>query len=215
LRARYASGVALLACPFCRELFQPGERSTCPVCAVKLVAFEKLPTSDDALHEDGLPRQPEWEPLPVTYLGRGRAALAALAVAGLVAFFSPWVHVTMPDIVTYSGFALARRLGWAWGAGVGWFVLLPTVLSRRTIMHMRGARVAASFLSAVPGITTAILLARPPHGSHGVPLRFAFEWGLYATLALSAVAVGFALVFGGRIEDIALRRGTSAGQVVH
>jgi hypothetical protein len=207
--------VALLACPFCRELFQADERVTCPVCAVKLVGFEKLPMSDDALHEDGLPRQPEWEPLPVTYLGRSRAALAVLAVGGLVAFFSPWVHVTMPDIVTYSGFALARRLGWVWGASVGWFVLLPTVLSRRTIMHMRGARVAASFLSAVPGITAAVLLARPPHGSHGVPLRFSFEWGLYATLALSVVAVGFALVFGGRIEDIALRRGTSAGQVVH
>jgi hypothetical protein len=110
---------------------------------------------------------------------------------------------------------MLRRLGWAWGAGVAWFVLLPTVLSRRSIMHMRGARVAASFLAAVPGVTTAVLLARPPHGAHGVPLRFVFGWGLYGTLALSAVALGFALFFGGRVEDIALRRGTSAGQVVH
>ena len=208
----------LFACPFCRELFQPEERtqhSVCPVCGVKLVGLERLPVSDDALHEDGVSRQPEWERLPFTYLARGRAALTVLSAAGLVAFFSPWVHVTMPDIVTYSGFGLARRLGWAWGAGVGWFVLLPTVLSRRTIMHMRGARVAACFLAAVPGVTAGLLLARPPHGSHGVPLRFAFEWGLYATLALSALAVGFGIVFGGRVEDIAVRRGTSAGQVVH
>jgi hypothetical protein len=182
---------------------------------VKLVGFEKLPPSDDALHEDGVPRQPEWEPLPFSYPRRGRAALAALSLAGLALFFSPWIHVTMPDIVTYSGFALARRIGWAWGAGVAWFILLPTVLSRRTIMHMRGARVAACFLSAVPGVTTAVLLARPPHGSHGVPLQFAFGWALYGTLVLSAVALGFALFFGGRPEDIALRRGTSAGQVVH
>lgn len=212
---RYAARVSLLACPFCREMFPEKERAACPVCAVPLVAIEKLPLSDDALTEDGIPRQPEWELLPLTYLRRGRGALAGLALAGLVAFFLPWVHETMPDVVTYSGFALARRLGWAWGAGVGWFVLLPIVLSRRTVMHMRGARVAAAFLSAVPGLTAALLLARPPHGSHGVPLRFTFEWGLYGTLGLSLVALAFALFFGGRVDDIALRRGTSAGQVVH
>jgi hypothetical protein len=212
---RYAARVSLLACPFCREMFPQKERAACPVCGVPLVAFEKLPPSHDALSEDGIARQPEWEPLPATYAGRGRGALAVLAAVGLVAFFAPWVHETMPDIVTYTGFGLARRLGWAWGAGVGWFVLLPTVLTRRSVMQMRGARVAASFLAAVPGLTAALLLARPPHGSYGIVARFTFQWGLYATLAASAVAVAFALFFGGRVDDIALRRGTSAGQVVH
>ncbi|HEY8041214.1 MAG TPA: hypothetical protein VIF15_15515 [Polyangiaceae bacterium] len=207
--------MSLLACPFCREMFQEKERQACPVCGVPLVAFEKLPVSDEALSEDGVPRQPEWDPLPATYLRRGRGPLALLAVLGLAAFFTPWVHVTLPDIVSFSGFEIARRLGWAWGAGVAWFVLLPIVLSRRSIMKMRGARVAASFLAAVPGLTAALLLARPPHGAHGVPLRFTFEWGLYATLALSLVALGFALFFGGRVDVIPLRRGTSAGQVVH
>jgi hypothetical protein len=215
---RYAARVSLLACPFCREMFPQKEHaagSACPVCGVALVAFEKLPPSHDALGEDGVARQPEWEPLPATYPGRGRAALALLAALGLVAFFAPWVHETMPDVVTYTGFALARRLGWAWGAGVGWFVLLPIVLTRRSIMQMRGARVAASFLGAVPGVTAALLLARPPHGTHGVVLHFDFAWGLYTTLVASAVAVGVALFFGGRLDDIALQRGTSAGQVVH
>jgi hypothetical protein len=174
-----------------------------------------LPPSVDAQVEDGVPHQPEYDPLAATYLGRGRGALAALAVGGLAAFMAPWVHVTMPDIVTLSGFALARRLGWSWGAGVAWFVLLPTVLSRRSIMQMRGARVAAAFLAAVPGVTAAVLLARPPHGSHGVPLRFVFGEGLYATLGLSILALAFALGFGGRVDSIVVRRGTSQGQVVH
>lgn len=212
---RYAPRVALLACPFCREMFEVGESKACPVCGMPLVAFEKLPASDDALSEDGVERQPEWEPLRATYLGRGRGVLALLAVAGLVAFFLPWVHLTMPDIVSFTGFDLSRKLGWAWGAGVGWFVLLPTVLTRRSIMKMRGARVAASFLAAVPGVTVAILLARPPHGAHGVPLHFTWEPGLYLTLALSLAALPFALLFGGRVDDIKVRRGTSAGQVVH
>src|SRR5579863_3691411 len=211
---RYAARVPLLACPFCREMFEKSERGACPVCGVALVAFEKLPPSEDALNEDGAPREPEYEPLPATYFGRGRGPLAVVAALGLVAFALPWVHLTMPDVVDYSGLELSRRLGWVWGAGVAWFVLLPTVLSRRSIMQMRGARVAASFLAAVPGLTSALLLARPPHGAHGVPVRFDWEPALYATLALSVVGVGFALFFGGRVDDIAVRRGTSAGQVV-
>jgi hypothetical protein len=181
------------------------------VCGVQLVAFEKLPQSS----EDGLAPEPEWEPLPATYVRRGRGPLAALAVLGLAAFFSPWVNLTLPDVISYSGFDIAHRLGWAWAAGVAWFVLLPIVLSRRSIMQMRGARVAVSFLSAIPGTTAALLLARPPHGGHGVPLRFTFAWGLYATLAASAVALTLALFFGGRVDDIRVKRGTSAGQVVH
>jgi hypothetical protein len=208
--------MSLLACPFCREMFEKGEHLKCPVCGVGLVPFEALPASDDARHEDGTSVAPEEEILPRGYLGRGRGALAALALAGLVVFFLPWIEVTMPDAVSLAGFDLARRLGWAWGAGVAWFILIPTVLSRRTILQMRGARVAAAFLAAVPGTTVAILLARPPHAPHGVPLRFAFAPSLYATLGLSVAAFAIAaLFFGGRIDDIRVRRGSSSGQLVH
>ena len=182
---------------------------------MKLVPADKLPPSHDVLSEDGVIPQPEWELLPLTYLRRGRGPLALLAVLGLVAFFLPWVSETMPDIVSFSGFALARRLGWAWGAGVGWFVLLPVVVTRRTIMHMRGARVAVSFLAAVPGVTAALLLAHTPHPRYGIPLRFSFETGLFATIALSLAAVVIGLFFGGRLDDIAVQRGSSTGQVVH
>jgi len=211
---RYASPVPLLACPFCREMFERRERDACPVCGVALVAFEKLPPSDEALSEDGAPREPEYEPLPATYMGRGRGPLALVAVAGLVAFVLPWVHLTLPEVVDYSGLEISTRIGWVWGAGVAWFVLAPTVLSRRSIVQMRGARVAACFLGAVPGVTAAILLARPPH-PHGIPVRFAFQAGLYATLGLSAAAFVLGLLFGGRLDDIRVERGTSRGQVVH
>lgn len=207
--------MALLACPFCRELFQQGERANCPVCGVVLVAFEKLPPSSEALDEDGLPPDPERELLPPAYLGRGRGLLAGLAIAGLAAFFLPWVDLTMPDVIALSGFELAHRLGWAWGAGVAWFILVPTVLSRRSILQMRGARVAVGFLGAVPGTTVAVLLARPPHGAHGVPVHFTFAPALYATLGLSIVALAVAALLGGRADDIRLRRGSSAGQLVH
>jgi hypothetical protein len=207
--------MSLLACPFCREMFGRGERTTCPVCGVDLVAFEKLPASAEALQEDGAPPDPLAEVLPRAYLGRGRGLLVALATLGLVAFFLPWVNVTLPDIFSLSGFALARRLGWAWGSGVAWFILIPTILSRRTIQHLRGARLAASFLAAVPATTVAILVARPPHGSHGVPLRFTFGLGLYSTLALSLVAIAAGALLGGRADDIRVRRGSSAGQLVH
>jgi hypothetical protein len=196
-------------------MFAQRERKACPVCGVDLVAFEKLPRSVEMPSEDGLLAEPEWEPLPVTHVRRGRGPLAALAALGLAAFFSPWVNLTLPDVISYSGFDIARRLGWAWAAGVAWFVLLPIVLSRRSIMQMRGARVAASFLAAIPGTTAALLLARPPHGAHGVPLRFTFAWGLYATLAASMVALTVALFFGGRVDDIRVKRGSSTGQVVH
>jgi hypothetical protein len=207
--------MSLLACPFCRELFPRDERRACPVCGMDLVAAAKLPLSDDALSEDGVTRQPEWDLLPITYIRRGRGPLALLAIAGLIAFFLPWIQETMPDIISFSGFTLARKLGWAWGAGVGWFVLFPIVLTRRTIMHMRGARVAVCFLAAVPGVTAAMLLAHTPHPRYGIPLRFSFDTGLFATIALSFAAVAVGLFFGGRVDDIAVRRGTSAGQTVH
>ncbi len=212
--AIYSSGV-LLACPFCRELFDRREEKSCAVCGMPLVALDRLPPSIEATGDDGIPDAPEYRPLPPAYLGRGRGLLAALALVGLVAFFLPWVRVTLPDIVSYSGLDLAKRLGWAWGAGVAWVVLMPTVVSRRSIMTMRGARLAAAFLAAVPGATVLVLVLRPPHGSHGVPLRFTYGPGLFATAVVSIAAMIVGVMFGGRVDDIAVKRGTSKGQTVH
>jgi hypothetical protein len=203
----------LVACPFCRELFGKGEAEVCPACGLKLADMTKLPPSHDALAEDdfGIPTEPHLETLPMSYLGRGRGILIVASLIGLVAFFGPWVHLSSPEIAARSAADLARRIGWIWGALVGWFVLLPTVASRRSIDQMRGARVAAAFLSAVPLVTTSILWFLPPRGGR-VPVRFEWGWGLYVTWAVGLVATAVAVRFGGRIDDIRVTRGGLAGK---
>lgn len=204
--------MALVACPFCREMFEKDEATECPVCGMSLVAFDKLPPSVHT--EDGVPVDPANEPLPWTYLGRGRGVLPVLAVIGVVLFMLPWVHVSLPDDYRFSGFELAGKLGWVWGAGVGWVVLVPTVLSRRTITQLRGARVAAAFLSAVPIVTTAILFLSPPKRGM-VPLHFSYDPAFWATMAVSALGFFFSVRLGGRVDDVKVARGTSVGQTLN
>jgi len=209
--------VGLLACPFCREMFEEGEAEACPVCGMKLTDMAKLPPSLDALAEDdGVPLLPEQEQLAWTYFGRGRGPLAVLALAGIALFFLPWVQLTMPYIASYSGFNLATdRIGWLWASFVGWSVLIPTVLSRRSIAKLRGARVAAAGLAAAPAVAIAVLLLFPPHGRHGVPLRYTWDWPFWAMLAVSLAAVFVSVRLGGRVDDIKVTRGTSKGQHLH
>jgi len=206
----------LLACPFCREMFEEGEAKACPVCGMELTKFEKLPPSLDAIHDEGgVPLAPELELLPWTYLGRGKGPLVVLAAIGVVLFFLPWVQLTLPYIDAKSGFDLAhQRIGWLWASFVGWTVLIPTVLSRRNIAQLRGARVAAAFLSAIPAVAVTILLTKPPHGGI-VPVRYTWDWPIYAMLAVSLTAIVFAVRLGGRADDIKVARGSSVGQHLH
>ena len=90
---------ALRACPFCRKLYTSEEAATCPECDVALVAMSQLPPSLDALEEEaeaGPLTFPENQPLPSSYMGRGRGALLALSALGIFAFFLPWVELTAP-----------------------------------------------------------------------------------------------------------------------
>jgi hypothetical protein len=206
----------LLACPFCREMFEEGEAKACPVCGMELTKFDKLPPSLDAIHDEGgVPLLPELELLPWNHLGRGKGPLVVLALMGVVLFFLPWVRLTLPYIDDKSGFDLAhQRIGWLWASFVGWTVLIPTVLSRRNIAQMRGARVAAAFLSAIPAVAVTILLTKPPHGGI-VPVRYTWDWPIYAMLAVSLAAIVFAVRLGGRADDIKVARGSSQGQHLH
>ena len=178
----------------------------------------QVPLSHDAIAEDdfGIPIQPHLEPLPWFEVRRGRGILIVAAVLGFIAFFGPWVDMTSPEVHLLSGADLAKRSGWIWGACTGWFILFPMTLTRRSIDQMRGARVAAAFLSAVPLVTASILWLMPPHARY-VPIRFGWGWGFHATWVLGVIATIAAVRFGGRIDDIKVARGcvTGRGETLH
>ena len=204
----------LIACPFCREMFQAGEARACPTCGLALSPVSKLPPSYEVMMEDDWPQEPEWATLPLGYWRRGRGALALLGLAGAGCFFLPWAHVRVPEIETLSGYEIARALGWVWGSLVGWGTLVATVMSRRSVAKMRGARVAAALFCAIPLLTTSILLAFPPRGGI-VPVRFDYGVGIYATFALSLIGLPFAIFFGGKLDDLPAPKGTSKGEGLH
>jgi hypothetical protein len=197
----------LLACPFCRQLFPVGETDgDCPECGVRLEPFEKLPPSLDGMAEEagtGPELSPADRPLPWTYLARGRGVLCLLAVLGCSAFFLPWVELHTPHEESFSGFELARhRLGWMWGGFVGWFILLPLVLSRRSIAQMRGVRAILAVFAAMTLVEVAVLLGFPPRPSRLQVLDFSWGVGLYLSALVSALGIGAALRFGGRADYV-------------
>jgi hypothetical protein len=146
------------------------------------------------------------ETLPWTYAGRGRALLAALAALGLLAFFGPWVVERAPELTRYSGFDLGVRLRWIWAAGIAYLVMIPLVLSRRSVHAMRGARFAVGFLAGVVIITVAVRLLFVPSGSVLRPVRYEWGWGLYACGAIAVAILLAATRFGGDLKDLPTRR---------
>lgn len=215
----------LLACPFCRELFAVGEASECEHCGVGLVPMDKLPPSREALAEAaarGELTPPEYQDLPWNYWGRGRGPLLLLAGVGLALFFAPWVSITSPSDAILSGFDLAHaRAGWLWGGAVGWFLLMPLVFTRRSVVQLRGVRViAATFALMTLAETSMMLILRPSQNPY-VRTVYEYAWGLYASGAVSALATFFAVRLGGRTDDLRdLSRlvdvpETSEGQPLH
>jgi hypothetical protein len=196
---------ALRACPFCRKLFTSGEASTCPECDVALVAMSQLPPSLDALEdeaEQGELTFPENQPLPVTYMGSGRGALLALSALGLFAFFLPWVELTAPETVVYSAFDLARgRAGFLWGGATAWVVMIPLVITRRTIARMRGVRIVTVMFAAMTLTEALMLWLMPPHRGM-TPLELRFRYGLYLSGAISLVGMAVAARFGGSLDNL-------------
>jgi hypothetical protein len=202
----------LVACPFCREMFRRGEAKRCPACGLALERLEDLPPSPhaDAEHEEA--PHPDEERLPASYLGRGRGALLGVACLGIAAFFLPWVHERAPEIRSLSGPELAsRQLGWMWAPLIAWMVMIPLVYTRRSVHKMRGARLAVAMLAALGLLTVLLRLAFVPKGTAVDPLRFDWGLGLWATLALSSIALLLGLGFGGRADVLEttrpLRRG--------
>lgn len=211
----------IYACPFCRELYTEGEVEVCPQCDLVVKPLADLPPSHEAQvlanEEENpiLPEAPQDEVLPWTYLGRGRGPLLMVALFGAGVFFAPWLHEQAPEIRTLSGFEFAKILGWIWAAGVAWLVMIPLLLSRRTVRQMRGARVAVGFLASAVVITVAARLAMEPTPHPLVPIRYSWGWGLYAAGFLGLLALGLALRFGGSLEDMPTRRRRPPDETLH
>lgn len=204
----------LLACPFCRELFPEGERTKCGACGLPLVNMDELPPSLDAQAEewDELARiDPDDRRVGRFDWRRGKGALLVLCALGLAAFFTPWVALERPDIAELSGFDLARgRAGWLWGGAIGWFLLLPLVLTRRTPRQMRGVRVVSAAFAAMTLLEVIMLVASTPERP-----GYAFHWlpGLYASGAISLLGSIAASRFGGPRSEAARPLGATTDKV--
>jgi hypothetical protein len=194
----------LLACPFCRELFDRTEAERCPDCDIPLQPLHRLPPSYEAVEEEAARWEqtlPEDEPLGFAHLGRGRGALLGVAIASLLVFWlAPWVSVSSPYSEVRSGYSLARGpIGFLWGGATAWLVSIALVLSRRSIAQMRGVRAILMVFAAMTGSEVAMLLVMSPSRVQGLPIAYEWRWGLYAALALSAIGVALAARFGGAL----------------
>ncbi|MRG92903.1 hypothetical protein GF068_13325 [Polyangium spumosum] len=195
-------------------MFEPSEARVCPECGLPLEDIRKLPPSREAL-EDEPPVPPELETLPITYVARGRGLLAGIASLGLVAFFLPWVRETAPELRVLTGFGFAERLQWMWAPFVSWIVMLPLVLSRRSIHAMRGARLAVGFLAAIVIATVIVRVTVVPESTPYRPVRFAWAPGLHATFVLGLLALFAASRFGGRVDDLPSKEARKGDEMLH
>lgn len=193
----------LLACPFCRELFERSEAEQCPSCEIDLVPIERLPPSVEHLEQEAA----RWEANPeedqrrsLTDLRDGRGVCLGVAIAGMGAFaVLPWVEMTAPELRSLSGYALARGpLAWLWGGAIAWFTAFVLVATRRTRRQMWGVRAILALLSSMTLVETLMLLFVAPEQPRYVVYVYEWAWGLYASLGLSVTGALLALGFGGR-----------------
>lgn len=198
-------------------MFELGEARACPECGLALEDITKLPPPTASLDDEEpfevLP--PEMEQLPWTYLGRGRGALALVALLGLGAFFLPWMQELAPELRVWTGLRFAERLSWMWAPFVSWFVLVPLVLSRRSIHAMRGARFAVGLMALIVVMTVVMRVVVVPKSSRFLPVRYEWSYGLWCTLALGLVALVLAIRFGGSLIDLPTAQARRRDETVH
>ena len=167
--------------------------------------MSQLPPSLDVLEDEAEQGQltlPENQPLPTSYMGRGRGPLLVLSALGLFAFFLPWVELTAPESVVYSAFDLARgRAGFLWGGATAWLVMIPLVITRRTIARMRGVRVVCVMFAAMT-LTEALMLWLMPPRRGVAPLELHFRYGMFLSGAISLAAMIVAARFGGGLDNL-------------
>jgi hypothetical protein len=184
----------------------------CPECGVDLLALHELPASA----ESRLEREAEAERIPEEFRkrglfdpGRGRGLLVALAVLGLFGFFQPWFVLRKPDEVVLSGYLIARHFaGWVWAGAVGWFMLIPLIITRRSIASMRGVRAVCVFFAALTAGEILVLANVSPTSKVHVPIEFGWMWGLFFSATVSIFGTIVALGFGGALPRRTEQAGT-------
>jgi hypothetical protein len=198
--AAIVRAVALLACPFCRTLFTSAEAAICPACELALVPIAQLspkPGSDEE-DEAGIPRDPpELRPFPFLFLGSRRGGTLAGALATLSLFWAPWVRLERPDLIELSGSDLARAgAPWLWAGALGCFVVIPLLLSRRTIRQLLGVRAITIAFALMTTVETVLLVTRPPIEAHYFSAHLSYGWGLWCSLLSSLATAVVALGLG-------------------
>lgn len=138
----------MLFCPFCKEGFD--EAARCPHHDVQLVSLRALGQLSAARVPDDQ-RLPWWSPK----LGRG--FMLAASCGTLLAFFCPFGQLLGEVTVSNTLFTLARgRALRLWVVPMAALALLLMLFRRRTPAAMRGARLSALFLSALPSAVVLI-----------------------------------------------------------
>lgn len=191
----------LLACPFCRELFDQAEARNCPDCDIPLEPLHRLQPSLAETERDALDwerERPEDELRAWHDLSHGRGILLGIALASLLAFwFAPWVDISSPHAELRTAYTLARgRVGWLWGGAIAWFMTLALVASRRSLHQMRGVRAILLSFSAMTWAEILMLVLLSPRASREVHVVYGWAWGLYVSLGLSIAGSIASLRFG-------------------
>jgi hypothetical protein len=191
----YNRKVALLVCPFCRELFQSSERDTCAECGVRLCSPEDLPRA--AWEPQETETDPWLTPLAWHSLAAGRGAVLATTGTLLGLFFLPWLVVRVPASYTFSGFELATTRGfWFSGGAIACLVQVALVFSRRTRLDLRRVRIMASLLGSVSAWQTVLVLGLAGV-SRGGQVSHSFTSAFYLTGLVSVLAAFAASRLGG------------------
>lgn len=192
---------ALLACPFCRQLFPRAEAKSCPDCDLPLIALEKLPPSPR--EELDLPDSSPDGRFGAWFLGRGRGGLVGLSLVGGWLFTQPWVRLSGVETAVLSAYDLARTgVTWLFGGAVAWFLLVPLVLSRRSVSELRSIRIPVVTGALMTSVEALMLLLVPPSPHPLLSTEIDYAWGLHAALFHSLLTAAVATRLGGSLEDL-------------
>ena len=196
----------LLCCPFCRDLYTKDDAvERCPDCGVDLVPFyDVAPSPESQLEQDALLEQtpPEWRHLAFGDWRRGRGLVILLALLGLFSYSLPWFSQSLPETRVLTGYQLARHhVGWLWGGAVGWFILIPLVITRRSIAAMRGVRMISSVFASLTATEVLVFVNITSSHQNQIIVQFAWEWGIWISCFVSALGTCVAATLGGAIPQ--------------